>query len=243
MLSNLRKEDIPLLKDVNGKNVVFDYNSGKNIVVVGDENSGVKTCIKSLLTSFVIKGINHSDIYFYDFNEEFKILANSNIYYVFDEKGAFNSLDELFNEYERRLEVLKYFNSENIIEVNNQIKRNNLNINLLTPIVHIFNIDLVNASETLLSKLIYAIRFSGKVGINIIVVARNKNELSKLELNRMDILCFNINDITTSVKLFGSDMALRLMKKGDVLLRMDNIIYHGQTPYISTSDFEKICYK
>ena len=243
MLSNLRKEDIPLLKDVNGKNVVFDYNSGKNIVVVGDENSGVKTCIKSLLTSFVIKGINHSDIYFYDFNEEFKILANSNIYYVFDEKGAFNSLDELFNEYERRLEVLKYFNSENIIEVNNQIKRNNLNINLLTPIVHIFNIDLVNASETLLSKLIYAIRFSGKVGINIIVVARNKNELSKLELNRMDILCFNINDITTSVKLFGSDMALRLMKKGDVLLRMDNIIYHGQTPYISTSDYEKICYK
>ena len=243
MLSNLRKEDIPLLKDVNGKNVVFDYNSGKNIVVVGDENSGVKTCIKSLLTSFVIKGINHSDIYFYDFNEEFKILANSNIYYVFDEKGAFNSLDELFNEYERRLEVLKYFNSENIIEVNNQIKRNNLNINLLTPIVHIFNIDLVNASETLLSKLIYAIRFSGKVGINIIVVARNKNELSKLELNRMDILCFNINDITTSVKLFGSDMALRLMKKGDVSLRMDNIIYHGQTPYISTSDFEKICYK
>ena len=243
MLSNLRKEDIPLLKDVNGKNVVFDYNSGKNIVVVGDENSGVKTCIKSLLTSFVIKGINHSDIYFYDFNEEFKILANSNIYYVFDEKGAFNSLDELFNEYERRLEVLKYFNSENIIEVNNQIKRNNLNINLLTPIVHIFNIDLVNASETLLSELIYAIRFSGKVGINIIVVARNKNELSKLELNRMDILCFNINDITTSVKLFGSDMALRLMKKGDVLLRMDNIIYHGQTPYISTSDFEKICYK
>lgn len=243
MLSNLRKEDIPLLKDVNGKNVVFDYNSGKNIVVVGDENSGVKTCIKSLLTSFVIKGINHSDIYFYDFNEEFKILANSNIYYVFDEKGAFNALDELFNEYERRLEVLKYFNSENIIEVNNQIKRNNLNINLLTPIVHIFNIDLVNVSETLLSKLIYAIRFSGKVGINIIVVARNKNELSKLELNKMDILCFNINDITTSVKLFGSDMALRLMKKGDVLLRMNNTIYHGQTPYISTSDFEKICYK
>ena len=56
--------------------------------------------------------MQHSDIYFYDFNEEFKILANSNIYYVFDEKGAFNSLDELFNEYERRLEVLKYFNSE-----------------------------------------------------------------------------------------------------------------------------------
>ena len=65
----------------------------------------------------------------------------------------------------------------------------------------------------------------------------------KLELNKMDILCLNINDISTSVKLFGSDMALRLLKKGDVLLRMNNIIYHGQTPYISTTDFEKICFK
>ena len=38
-------------------------------------------------------------------------------------------------------------------------------------------------------------------------------------------------------------MALRLLKKGDVLLRMNNIIYHVQTPYISTTDFEKICYQ
>ena len=243
MLSELRKEEIPLLKDINGKNLYFDYSDGKNIVVIGDENSGVKTCIKSILSSFIIKGINYSDIYFYDFKEEFKVLLNSKISYVIDEKGALNSLNDLFNEYEKRLEVLRYFNSENIKDVNIQIKRNNLNIESLSSIVHIFNVDLLNISDTLLSKLIYAIRFSSKVGINIIVVARNKNELLKLELNKMDILCLNINDISTSVKLFGSDMALRLLKKGDVLLRMNNIIYHGQTPYISTTDFEKICFK
>ena len=107
MLSELRKEEIPLLKDINGKNLYFDYSDGKNIVVIGDENCGVKTCIKSILSSFIIKGINYSDIYFYDFKEEFKVLLNSKISYVIDEKGALNSLNDLFNEYEKRLEVLR----------------------------------------------------------------------------------------------------------------------------------------
>ena len=53
----------------------------------------------------------------------------------------------------------------------------------------------------------------------------------------------NINDLTTSIKLFGSDIALRLSKKGDCLVRMNEKIYHGQTPYISDNDFEKICFK
>lgn len=243
VLSDINKEQIPLLKDINGNNISFDYNEGKNLVLIGDENSGIKTCIKSIIASFVIKGVNYTDIYFYDFHEEFKVLLNSKISYVIDEKGAINSLNDLFNEYEKRLEVLKYFNSENIKEVNSLIRKNNMNIENLSPIVHILNVDLLKVSDTLLSKLIYAIRFSSKVGINIIVVARNKNELMKLELNKMDILCMNINDISTSIKLFGSDMALRLLKKGDVLLRMNNYIYHGQTPYISTTDFEKICFK
>ena len=243
MLSEVKKEDVPLLKDINGTSISFNMNSSKNLVIFGDENSGVTNVLKSTIVSFLIKGVNPSDIFLYDLKEEFKILSNSKLSYMNDEKNGIVILDELFLEYERRLEVLKYYNLESILEVNNHIKKNNLNIECLAPIVHIFNVDISKLSDTFLSKLVYAIRFSLRVGINIIVATRDKNELAKLELNRMDIMCLNIADLTTSVKLFGSDMALRLLKKGDVLLRMNNVIYHGQTPYISTSDFEKICFK
>jgi len=46
--------------------------------------------------------------------------------------------------------------------------------------------------------------------------------------------------MSTSVKLFGSDIACRLQKKGDILYQCKNKIYHGQSPYISLDDFEKV---
>lgn len=68
------------------------------------------------------------------------------------------------------------------------------------------------------------------------------NALSKIDLNKSDILAFNLSDVTTSIKLFGTDMACRLQKKGDVLIRKEGTLLHGQTPYVSVSDFEKLKY-
>ena len=78
------------------------------------------------------------------------------------------------------------------------------------------------------------------VGINIILVFRNKADLFKVNLINGDIISFYTSDVTQSVKIFGSDIACRLQKKGDVLVLSGNTIYHGQTPYISLDDFENI---
>ena len=95
-------------------------------------------------------------------------------------------------------------------------------------------------NQTLLMKLSYAIKLTSKVGINIILVFRNKNDLQRIEVMNSDIISFYTADVTTSVKIFGSDIACRLQKKGDVLILSGNTVNHGQTPYISTDDFEKI---
>ncbi|MDE5565392.1 MAG: hypothetical protein K2I77_00230, partial [Anaeroplasmataceae bacterium] len=70
-----------------------------------------------------------------------------------------------------------------------------------------------------------------------------KNDLTKIDLNKSDLVCFNMNDVSTSLKLFGSDMICRLKKKGDVIIRKDSTIYHGQAAYVSTDDFDKILIK
>ena len=111
---------------------------------------------------------------------------------------------------------------------------------IILPQFHFLCLDLSTISSALYQKITYAIRFATRVGIIMIIVARNKNALMKLELNKSDIVAFNMSDVSTSVKLFGSDIACRLQKKGDVLIRKDGTLYHGQTPYITISDFEKI---
>ena len=83
-------------------------------------------------------------------------------------------------------------------------------------------------------------QFGPKVGISIILVFRDKEALFKINLANCDIISFYSSDITLSVKLFGYDIACRLQKKGDVIMQSKNRLYHGQTPYISLDDFEKI---
>lgn len=240
LLSEEKFSDIPIAIEVDGSRIGLDMTSGRLISVLGDYSSGVKTFIRCFVLSLLIKNINYSEIYFYDFNNDFQAMNHANFKYVNNEKSASIALDEAFSEYERRSEVLKYFNCDSIFEANQQIKKTNADMELMYPEFHILVVPIGGVSQGLLQKITYAIHFSIRVGISMLIVARDKNDLSKIDLNKSDIICFNVSDVSTSLKLFGSDIACRLQKKGDVLIRKDGVIYHGQTAYVSTTDFDKM---
>ena len=170
---------IPMALDVSGSKISLDISTGKMLVLIGDKSSGLKTFIRGFILSILIKNITYSDIYFYDFDNEFSALNKDGFLYVNNEKSAGIALDEAFSEYERRSEVLKYFNCDTIQEANLQIKKSNLDIDPIYPQFHFLLMDLTTISPSLLQKIVYAIRFSIKVGITIVIVARNKNALSK----------------------------------------------------------------
>lgn len=234
------RKKIPLAVDIDGSKIYLEPAEGKLLVLTGDPTSGIKTFVRGLILSILIKNIAYSDIYFYDFDHEFPQMNKEGFLYVNNEKSAGIALDEAFSEYERRSEVLKYFNCDTIAEANVQIRKSNSELEPILPQFHFLCLDLATISSSLYQKIMYAVRFSTRVGIIMIVIARNKNALAKLELNKCDIIAFNMSDVSTSVKLFGTDMACRLQKKGDVLIRKDGVLLHGQTPYVSIADFEKI---
>ncbi len=240
LLEDSKAKDIPIALEVDGTRLSIDVKTGKLLVLLGDYSSGIRTFIRSFVLSLLIKNIDYSEIYFYDLNNDFHTMNHSNFKYVNNEKSASIALDEAFSEYERRSEVLKYFNCETIEEANQLIKKSNLDMELMYPEFHILAFQVNHVSAMLIQKIMYAIHFSIRVGITILLVARDKNDLAKIDLNKSDIICFNVSDVSTSLKLFGSDMACRLQKKGDVLIRKDGTIYHGQTAYVSTSDFDKM---
>lgn len=237
---NILENNIPIALDVDGTYLSLDFSRGKVLSVTGDYTSGVKTFIRSFIATLLIKGYSPESIYFYDLNMEFVDLKGKRINYIKNTFEIEKSLDDIFKEFEKRSESFKYFDCDNIVDANKKIKELNENMDLIKPIFHIIYVNMQLFNQTLLMKLSYAVKLTSKVGINMILIFRNKNDFLKVDIENKDILAFYTADITSSVKIFGSDIASRLQKKGDVLMLSGNTISHGQTPYISIDDFEKI---
>lgn len=230
---------IPIAIDVDNSVIELDLNVGKIIAIIGDYTSGIKTFIRCILTSLLIKGYPQRNISLYDLDCEFEIVSKSKIRYMNNEKSALIGLEDAFSEYERRIDAFKYLNADSIIEANKRIKDLGEEYEPFSPSIHIFFIR-YDISQSLIQKIGYIMQFGPKVGISIILVFRDKEALFKINLANCDIISFYSSDITLSVKLFGYDIACRLQKKGDVIMQSKNRLYHGQTPYISLDDFEKI---
>lgn len=240
LVNHNSKSQLPLAIDVNNQIIEFDISKGHILCIIGDPTSGIKTLIRSLLSTLFFKGYNPRQIYFYDLYNEFNILSGSKVHYINNEKSTSISFDEAFEEYERRSDVLKYLNVETISEANKAIEQMGNEYEKLEPIFHFIFFDSNKFDSSLLQKLSYVMQFGVKVGMIIFIILKNKNGLSKINLENSDILALYLNDVSTSIKLFGSDIACRLQKKGDVLYQSQNRLFHGQTPYVSLDDFEKI---
>jgi hypothetical protein len=237
---NMLDDAIPIALDVDGTYLSLDFSKGKILSVTGDYTSGIKTFIRTFISTLLIKGYDAKSIYFYDLNLEFQLLKGKSINYVKNTFEIEKALDEIFIEFEKRSQSFKYLDSDNIIDANKKIKELNLDMEMIKSIFHIIYVNMQMFNQTLLMKLSYAVKLTSKVGINMILIFRNKNDLLKIDVLNSDILAFYTADVTSSVKIFGSDIACRLQKKGDVLMLNGNTISHGQAPYISIDDFEKI---
>ncbi len=243
LLGEELNNNIILGVEVDGSKMIFETKNGSTLLLIGDYGSGLKTMARCILASFLIKGINLSNIYFYDLYQEFQILDKTKMYYMNNERSVSIALDEAFSEYERRMDTLKYLNVDSICEANNKIREMGNDYELMMPLYHILFFRPESFDEILIQKLNYVIQFGLRVGIVLFIFARNKNQLNRLNLNNSDILSFYQADISSSIKMFGGDIASRLQKKGDILFQTDNKLFHGQAPYISLDDFEKIISK
>ena len=240
LLAHLNKNGVILGIDVDNQGIELEINEGKVLCIVGDYTSGVKTFIRSFLASLIFKGYTPSSIFFYDLFYEFPIISKSKINYINNERSASIAFDEAFSEYERRIELLKYLNVDSLEDANKKISQMGNEYEKLEPVFHIIFFNPNSFNTNMLQKLSYVLQFGIKVGMILLIVIRDKEVFNKVNLNNCDVLSFHLNDVSTSVKLFGCDIACRLQKKGDILYQTKSKIYHGQAPYISIDDFEKI---
>lgn len=228
-----------LALDVSNEPICIDFTSGRLLTVIGDYTSGVKTFIRSLLSSLVFGGYSPKNIYLFDLYKEYEQICGS-INYIYSDRDILFSLDEGFNEYERRNETLRYLDCDNIIEANKKIKELDGNLSIIETKLYFISLNPKSLGELAYSKIAYLIKFGLRVGINVVLIVRDINVLSRINIQNSDIVSFYLSEISSSIKLFGSDVASRLQKKGDVIIQSNSKIRHGQAPYISLEDFENV---
>lgn len=231
---------IPLFKEITNDTISLNTMIGSSLFILGDQGSGIKTFIRSFLSSLLIKSYKPKNIYFYDMFNEYQIISKSSINYINNERSALIAFDSAFNEYERRCEAMKYLGADNIDDANKKINQMGDEYERLEPVFHFLFLNSNIINPEFIQRLSYVIQFGVKVGMIILIICKDKGVLSKINIQNSNLLCFYINDVATSIKLFGADIACRLQKKGDVLYQSNNKIYHGQAPYVSLDDFENI---
>ena len=245
LLNNEEEYLIPIGENNMRDLIIFDINNYNSLLICGEPESGIKTCIRAFISS-IIFSLNHSyKMIILDLYKEYKELSSCGptISYAYQMEDINKLIDEEIYEFDKRLEILKYLDVKNYVEANEKITNMNKQINILLPRFIIINVSINLFNSDILKKIEYLSSFGKKMGINIILISKPKDNLSLLSLNQYNKLIFKISDLSISLKLTNTDIATTLMGKGDFIYMENKKISHGQAAYLSSTDFLKIINK
>lgn len=224
----------------------FDPILNQNIILSGDYGSGIKTFIKSFITTLIFNLKDEFNLIISDFLDElssFKFLPN--LYFPINKK--IEALDDIFDELtielERRLVVLNEFSVSNYIELNEVLK--DKKIDILKPIFFVINnLDSLRKNNyNINNKILYFLKFGYKVGIHFILINRSIG-ISPLVLQNIKTkILFKTNNSNLSIELITTNSGCFLNGNGDVIMSFDNYLYHLQLPFISDGDLERVLSK
>lgn len=229
------------LKDI----VIFDIDNYNSLLICGDKDSGVKTYVRALITSIILNLQHAFKMKIFDIHKDFKELSGINNMIIYSNSmNEINKMveDEIY-ELDKRLEILKYLDTQNYNEANQKIVELNKKIDILYPRFLLINVTIDLFNSEILKKIDYLASFGKKCGIFIILITRGKDNLKLLNLNLYQKLLFKIDDLSISLKLTNTDIACMLDGKGEFIYMENKKISHGQAPYISMTDFLKILNK
>ena len=174
---------------------------------------------------------------------EFKYFPNL-FYPISKKEEKFDILiDELTYELEKRLNIIKQFNVNDYLALNEKLKEAKKDI--IKPIfLVISNINnLLDKGYRIEQKLLYFLKFAHKAGIHLLMITRNHGLPESLVSNTKSKLLFKSNSIEQSFEILENKNGCFLTGNGDALMIQNPNIYHLQIPYLAKEDFERVINK
>lgn len=228
---------IPIGFSINNKLIEIDISKYSNILIFGEVNSGVRNFIKSFIyTIFIKNSFSSFKINIFDKYNDFEILKDI---IEIKNNNLIDYIEEISNEIERRKVLFDKYKVYNINEFNQKILNNLIDDELVLRNIYIINHTNINNDDKIVfeNKLLYLCQFSQKLGINLIYISRNTNNLSSTIVSSFDSkLFFKTNNKNFKTNLLGSENSNYLIGNGDYLYNDERII----SAYISNKEIEKI---
>lgn len=238
--------DIPLGIELNDSIISFNPLVNQNILISGEEGSGIRTFIKSFVISLIFKLKDNFDIILCDFLDHFADFKFfDNMFFPINKKveALDDLLDELTIELEKRLTIINEFGADNYLSLNKILI--NKKIDEIKPIFLIINdLDTLRKKNyNVINKLIYFLKFGYKSGIHIIMINRSSGISSQILSNTKTKLVLKTTVVEQSFEILNSKNACSLIGNGDALMVLDISVFHLQLPFISDADFRRVMNK
>ena len=226
---------------INIKNQIeeIDFSNNANILVIGDINAGVKSCVSSIVLSTIMKvTVDKVEFHlfdelgdFCDYNFLFKTINNGNI------KEYLKNIIDIIDE---RVNMFNLKNIHHIDEYNILLSQESYNI--IKRMIYVVELDDYNNNHDykyIDDKIMYIIQVGMAVGVYIIFVSRNIKKVSTILFSLFkNKLVFNIGEIETP--LIETKHCKVLTNKGDSIFYRETIIKRIQCPKFTKEELEKI---
>lgn len=221
--------------------VEIDVSKKPNFLLIGNENSGVKTFFNAIISIFFSKVLlNNYELSIFDIYNDFEKYDE-----IVDLKRGkiIDFLDELIEEINARLDKFKTFEIYNFTEYNRKIEMGLINESYMKR--RIILINHINMDKETFSffenKMMYINQSAVKAGINVFLICRNSSIINNVILSIFENkVFFKCDKEKFDSNIIKNDNSYFLLGNGDAILDSDNETVRLQTPLITTSEFEKV---
>lgn len=225
--------------DLNNEILEIDISKNPNFLLAGSVDSGIRSFVYSFVFMMFFKvNLNKYTIKIFDNYHDFTYF---NSLLEISSGNVLDFLDNIINEINRRNDLFKKHNIYNFIEYNRKIEIDTIDEGVIKRKIYIINhINLDKESKSFFeNKIMYINQNAQKVGINIIFVNRNDNNISSLILSVFENKIFFRCDDNFSTKLLGNDNYHCLLGDGDAFFKCNNYEKRIQIPLITKKEIEK----
>lgn len=221
--------------------IEVDIAKKPNFLIVGSENSGIKTFISAIISILFSKVlVCNYELEIFDIYNDFEKYND-----IIDIKhgSILEFLDLLIDDVNSRLDTFKKFEIFSFTEYNRKIEMGLLNETYMKRKIIIINH--INMDKETFSffenKIMYINQSAIKAGINVFLICRNSSIINNVVLsvfeNKMFFKCEKEKFDNNIIK---NDNSYYLLGNGDAILESDNETTRLQTPLITSKEIEKV---
>ncbi len=232
---------LPIGISVDDEIIEVDFSKDGNFLMIGDKNSGMKTCLISMMVSMFFK-VTPQECQFYLFDSSKDLSLYESLFLQIETSDIKEYISKIVYEIDERVSILSHFKMKCMDEYNMEQEMNHQKkMQRKIYVLHFDDHSMIHDDRFIEDKIIYILQVGKNAGIGIIVLSRNPHLLSTILCSSFKHkLIFHLKNGKDSKYLLNNHHACVLSSKGEAIYMKEMMQKRIQTAYISIEEVKRI---